>query len=92
MSEPALRLEIQRIDTRRDDVRSALGQLREKLSPRGDIVSEAGRRRTIAVFGEPLSPQQVVELMDAGEYVGNAPQKSKEIAVQIRAAIGGESV
>ncbi|MEX0818736.1 MAG: histidinol dehydrogenase, partial [Pirellulaceae bacterium] len=61
MSEPAARLEIQRIDTRRDDVQAALGKLREKLSPRGDIVSEAGRQRTIAVFGEPLSPQQVVE-------------------------------
>ena len=35
--------------------------LRERLSPRGDVVSEAGRRRTIEVFGEPLSPQQVVE-------------------------------
>ena len=54
-------LHIQRIDTRRDDVQAALDGLREKLSPRGDIVSEAGRQRTIAVFGEPLSPQQVVE-------------------------------
>lgn len=61
MPEPASRLDIQRIDTRRDDVRSALGALREKLSPRGDIVSEAGRQRTIAVFGEALSPQRVVE-------------------------------
>jgi len=61
MSQPASRLEIQRIDTRRDDIQAALGQLREKLSPRGDIVSEAGRRRTTAVFGEPLSPRQVVE-------------------------------
>jgi histidinol dehydrogenase len=61
MPESAPRLDIQRIDTRRDDVQMALGGLREKLSPRGDIVSEAGRQRTIAVFGEPLSPQQVVE-------------------------------
>jgi histidinol dehydrogenase len=61
MSESAPRLDIQRIDTRRDDIRSALGELRETLSPRGDIVSEAGRQRTMAVFGEPLSPQQVVE-------------------------------
>lgn len=52
---------IQRIDTRRDDVRSQLDRLRERLSPRGDIVSEAGRQRTIEVFGQPLSPQQVVE-------------------------------
>ena len=54
-------LRIQRIDTRRDDVSAALDGLREKLSPRGDIVSEAGRKRTMEVFGEPLSPQQVVE-------------------------------
>jgi histidinol dehydrogenase len=50
-----------RLDARRDDFRSALAELRARLSPQGDIVSEAGRQRTIAVFGEPLSPQQVVE-------------------------------
>lgn len=61
MSSAAYDLQIQRIDTRRDDVHAGLNALREKLSPRGDIVSEAGRQRTIAVFGEPLSPQQVVE-------------------------------
>ena len=38
-----------------------LAELRERLSPRGNVVSEAGRRRTIEVFGEPLSPAQVVE-------------------------------
>jgi histidinol dehydrogenase len=54
-------LTIPRIDTRTDDVSAALDALREKMSPRGDVVSEAGRRRTIEVFGEPLSPQQVVE-------------------------------
>ncbi len=54
-------INIQRINTTSDDVSSALASLREKLSPRGDIVSEAGRQRTIDVFGEPLSPQQVVE-------------------------------
>lgn len=55
------KLEIERIDTRRDDVTARLAALRERLSPRGNVVSEAGRRRTIEVFGEPLSPQQVVE-------------------------------
>ena len=54
-------LEIQRIDAREGDVLGILNELRSKLSPRGDIVSEAGRQRTIAVFGEPLTPQQVVE-------------------------------
>jgi histidinol dehydrogenase len=55
------RLNIRRIDSRREDIRAAMGELRAKLSPQGNVVSEAGRRRTIEVFGEPLSPQQVVE-------------------------------
>ena len=38
-----------------------LAGLRAKLSPQGDVVSEAGRRRTVEVFGEALSPRQVVE-------------------------------
>ena len=54
-------LNLLRIDTRQANVRQALAELRERLSPRGNIVSEAGRRRTIEVFGESLSPQQVVE-------------------------------
>jgi histidinol dehydrogenase len=58
---PEIELEIERIDTRRGDARRALAALRERLSPRAGIVSEAGRRRTIEIFGEPLSPQQVVE-------------------------------
>lgn len=49
------------IDCRKDDARRAFDDLRNKLSPRGNIVSEAGRQRTIELFGEPLSPQQVVE-------------------------------
>ncbi len=54
-------LNIRRIDSRREDIRTAMAELRARLSPRGNVVSEAGRRRTIEVFGEPLSPQQVVE-------------------------------
>jgi len=53
-------LRIQRIDTRHEPVETVLQALRDKLSPRGDVVSEAGHQRTIRVFGEPLSPQQVV--------------------------------
>ena len=37
------------------------GELRRQLSPRGNVVSPQGRPRTIAAFGEPLTPQQVVE-------------------------------
>jgi histidinol dehydrogenase len=54
-------LNLRRIDSRRDDIAKAMAELREKLSPRGDVVSEAGRRKTIEVFGEPLTPAQVVE-------------------------------
>lgn len=51
---------IRRIDARTDDVFAALAELRERLSPRGDIVSERGRQKTIDVFGSPLTPAQVV--------------------------------
>ncbi len=54
-------LRIQRIDSRRDDVAAAMAALRHKLSPRGDVVSPAGRQRTIEVFGQPLTPLEVVE-------------------------------
>src|SRR5580704_17879881 len=54
-------LRIATIDCSRDDAAATFATLRDKLSPKGDVVSEAGRRRTIEIFGEPLSPQQVVE-------------------------------
>lgn len=54
-------LKLLRIDSRRDDLIPQLDALRERLSPRGNVVSEAGRRRTIEVFGSPLTPGQVVE-------------------------------
>jgi histidinol dehydrogenase len=58
---PVTPLNMLRIDTRRDDFRAALALLRDRLSPRGNIVSEAGKQKTVEVFGEPLSPAQVVE-------------------------------
>ena len=54
-------LNIRRIDSRREDIRAAMAELRARLSPQGNVVSPAGRQRTIEVFGEPLSPAQVVE-------------------------------
>jgi histidinol dehydrogenase len=56
-----LRLKIRRFDCSRDDALAAVGQLRRELSPRGNVVSAEGRARTIAAFGEPLTPGQVVE-------------------------------
>ena len=36
-------------------------ELRQRLSPRGDMVSQEGRRRTEQIFGEPMTPAGVVE-------------------------------
>lgn len=58
---PAPRPAIRVVDGTRVDAAAALAELRRSLSPQGDIVSEAGRRRTIELFGEPLAPQAVVE-------------------------------
>ncbi len=55
-----MKLNLLHIDTRRDDARAAVVELRRRLSPEGNVVSEQGRRRTREVFGEALSPQQVV--------------------------------
>src|SRR4051812_28054386 len=54
-------LNISRIDCASDDAREAILELRRQLSPNGNVVSPQGRARTIAAFGEPLTPQQVVE-------------------------------
>jgi len=54
-------LNIPRIDCARADAGEAVRALRRQLSPEGDVVSPQGRARTLAAFGEPLTPQQVVE-------------------------------
>ena len=54
-------LSIQRIDTSEPAAAEQLAALRQKLSPAGDVVSVAGRQKTIEVFGQPLTPQQAVE-------------------------------
>jgi len=54
-------LSIAIIDCARDNATELFAALRTRLSPRGDVVSETGRQRTMAIFGEPLAPQQVVE-------------------------------
>ncbi|MBW3540636.1 MAG: histidinol dehydrogenase [Planctomycetes bacterium] len=53
-------LKITTIDCTRDDAEPLFAELRRKLSPRGDVVSEAGRKRTMELFGEPLLPRDVV--------------------------------
>ncbi|HEV3165257.1 MAG TPA: histidinol dehydrogenase [Isosphaeraceae bacterium] len=54
-------VKIARIDCASDNAREAIVALRRQLSPQGNVVSPQGRARTIEVFGEPLTPQQVVE-------------------------------
>ncbi len=49
------------IDTRTDDWRAALTALRDTLGVDGDVVSEAGRAKTMELFGESLTPAQVVD-------------------------------
>ncbi len=51
----------ERIDLAAADGRARLDALRGKLVSQGDVVSPAGRQRTIEVFGEALAPRQVVE-------------------------------
>lgn len=51
----------ERIDLAAADGRARLEALRGKLVSQGDVVSPAGRQRTIDVFGAPLAPRQVVE-------------------------------
>ena len=57
----AKQLAITWIDSNEQNVDAKMAELRQKLSPRGDIVSAAGRQRTIEIFGEALTPQQIVE-------------------------------
>ncbi len=54
-------LKIERIDVSREEMGEQLADLRRRLSPRGDVLSEESRQRTIEVFGEPLSPSEVVK-------------------------------
>jgi histidinol dehydrogenase len=61
MADASSPLQLQRIDTREDNIETALTALRERMSPRGDVVSDRGRQLTLEVFGEALAPQQVVE-------------------------------
>jgi len=54
-------IELNRIDLNSADGRLRLDALRAKLVSQGEVVSPSGRQRTIDVFGEALTPRQVVE-------------------------------
>jgi len=57
---PLSDIQIQVIRSQDQTAETLLQELRQKLSPRGDVVSEAGRQKTIELFGEPLPPREVV--------------------------------
>ena len=52
---------IQRIDFGTPEGTTALGKLRSLLGSQGNVVSDKGRALTEKVFGQALTPQQVVE-------------------------------
>ena len=54
-------ISIRTIDCASHDAAEAIAALRREMSPHGNVVSLESRARTIAAFGEPLSPQQAVE-------------------------------
>lgn len=54
-------LQIPVLNCAADDPLKLLATLRQKLSLQGDFVSEAGRQRTLDLFGEALTPKQVVQ-------------------------------
>ena len=56
-----MQLRIPRWDFTQGDPSANLAELRRKLSVQGDIVSEAGKQATVELFGEALSPRQVVQ-------------------------------
>jgi len=58
---PASRPICRRIDLSAPTGRAELDALRQTLVSQGEMVSPAGRQRTIDVFGRPLTPREVVE-------------------------------
>jgi histidinol dehydrogenase len=54
-------LKMDRLDASSPSFSKDIAGLRKKLSPDGSVVSERGKHMTIQVFGEPLSPQMVVD-------------------------------
>lgn len=61
MSQEATNLQIKWIDTRSDSAMDDLQDLRQTLSAKGNVVSEASRQKTIDVFGRAMAPNDVVE-------------------------------
>ena len=85
-------LAIRRIDARREDLSKAIAELRARLSPAGDVMSEASRRKTIEVFGRPLSAREVVaEICDEVRRRGLAAVLDYSRRID-RAELSGETL
>lgn len=54
-------LNISKLDARSASADRLLDELRQKLSPQGDVVSPRGRELTQQVFGQALTPVEVVQ-------------------------------
>jgi histidinol dehydrogenase len=80
-------LAIPRIDTRDPGSTAQIAALRAKLAPEGNVVSEAGRRKTIEVFGEPLTPVQVVE-----RICGDVRERGLPALLEYTAKLDGKQV
>jgi histidinol dehydrogenase len=61
MTLPTFLTRMERLDASHPGFSDAIFALRKKLSPDGSVVSVRGKELTIQVFGEPLTPGQVVE-------------------------------
>ncbi len=59
-----MKLNILHIDTRRDDAGAAVAELRRRLSPEGNVVSEAGRRRTLRLGTPWVEPYRLSVIGD----------------------------
>ena len=82
-----MNLTIPTIDCSAQDPFQALADLRRKLSPQGDVVSEAGRQRTIALFGEPLAPRQVVQ-----RICGDVRERGLAAVLEYTSKLDGKSL
>jgi histidinol dehydrogenase len=80
-------LNIARIDTRDPTAAGQIAALRAKLAPDGNVVSEAGRRKTVEVFGEPLTPVQVVE-----RICGDVRLRGLEAVLEYTAKLDGKQL
>ena len=57
----ATSIQLPRLHSSQADFQASLAAIRKRLSPSGNVISESSRAKTLAVFGEPLTPEQVVD-------------------------------